>query len=63
MLRRLALAGFALLLIAAPAAAQDDNCPQKDVIFVPTPQEVVDEMLKVANVTGREQPAAGRHTF
>ena len=54
MLRRLALAGFAFLLIAAPAAAQDDNCPQKDVIFVPTPQEVVDEMLKVANVTGRD---------
>jgi len=54
MLRRLALACFALVLIAAPAAAQDDNCPQKDVIFVPTPQEVVDEMLKVANVTGRD---------
>ena len=54
MLRRLALAFFALVLIAAPAAAQDDNCPQKDVIFVPTPQEVVDEMLKVANVTGRD---------
>ncbi len=54
MLRRLALVGFMLALIAAPAAAQDDNCPQKDVIFVPTPQEVVDEMLKVANVTGRD---------
>ena len=54
MLRRVALACFALALIAAPAAAQDDNCPQKNVIFVPTPQEVVDEMLKVANVTGRD---------
>jgi ribosomal protein L11 methylase PrmA len=54
MMRRLALAGFVFLLIAAPAAAQDDNCPQKDVIFVPTPQEVVDEMLKVANVTARD---------
>jgi ribosomal protein L11 methylase PrmA len=54
MLRRLALSFFALVLIAAPAAAQDDNCPQKDVIFVPTPQEVVDEMLKVASVTGRD---------
>lgn len=54
MLRRLALTGFILTLIAFPAAAQDDNCPQKDVIFVPTPQEVVDEMLKVANVSGRD---------
>jgi predicted RNA methylase len=54
MLRRLALSFFVLTLVAAPAAAQDDNCPQKDVIFVPTPQEVVDEMLKVANVTSRD---------
>jgi cyclopropane fatty-acyl-phospholipid synthase-like methyltransferase len=54
MLRRVALACIALALFAAPAAAQDDNCPQKNVIFVPTPQEVVDEMLKVANVTGRD---------
>ena len=54
MLRGLAFACLALVLIAAPAAAQDDNCPQKDVIFVPTPQEVVDEMLKVGNVTGRD---------
>lgn len=54
MLHRLALSFFVLALIAAPAAAQDDNCPQKDVIFVPTPQEVVDEMLKVANVTSRD---------
>ena len=54
MLRRLALMSFALGLLAIPAAAQDDNCPQKDVIFVPTPQEVVDEMLKVANVTARD---------
>lgn len=54
MIRRLALSVFVIALIAAPAAAQDDNCPQKDVIFVPTPQEVVDEMLKVANVTSRD---------
>jgi len=54
MLRRLALTGFILAFIVIPAAAQDDNCPQKDVIFVPTPQEVVDEMLKVANVTSRD---------
>jgi ubiquinone/menaquinone biosynthesis C-methylase UbiE len=54
MIRRLALSLFVLTVIATPAIAQDDNCPQKDVIFVPTPQEVVDEMLKVANVTSRD---------
>jgi len=54
MFRRLAVMSFVLGLLAIPAAAQDDNCPQKDVIFVPTPQEVVDEMLKVANVTARD---------
>lgn len=54
MLRRLALMSLMVGSLAFPAAAQDDNCPQKDVIFVPTPQEVVDEMLKVANVTGRD---------
>ena len=54
MLRRLALMGFMVAFIAVPAAAQDDNCPQKDVIFVPTPQEVVEEMLRVANVTSRD---------
>ena len=54
MLRRLALACFAIVLIASPAAAQNENCPGQDVIFVPTPQEVVDEMLKVANVTGKD---------
>jgi len=50
MTRRVIFACLALALIAAPASAQDDNCPKKDVVFVPTPQEVVDEMLKVANV-------------
>jgi SAM-dependent methyltransferase len=54
MLRRLALMSFMLGFLAIPAAAQDDNCPQKDVIFVPTPQEVVDEMLKLANVTSSD---------
>jgi len=54
MLRRLALTGLMIAFIAIPAGAQDDNCPQKDVIFVPTPQEVVDEMLRLANVTGRD---------
>ena len=36
---------FALAFVAASAAAQ-----QPDVIYVPTPQEVVDEMLKLAKV-------------
>jgi len=54
MIRRLAFCFVLLAFVAAPAAAQDDNCPEKDVIFVPTPQEVVDAMLKVANVTGRD---------
>ena len=35
------------LLAAAPAAAQS-RVP--DVIFVPTPQEVVDDMLRLAGV-------------
>ena len=54
MLRRLAIACLAIVVIASPAAAQSENCPGQDVIFVPTPQEVVDEMLKVANVTSRD---------
>jgi ribosomal protein L11 methylase PrmA len=39
--------------IAAPSAAQQTAAPTRtpDVIFVPTPQEVVDAMLKVAKVT------------
>ena len=45
---------FAVALFASPAAAQSENCPGQDVIFVPTPQEVVDEMLKVAGVTSRD---------
>ena len=52
-------AGLAILLGAgsvsaqtAPAATGEPRRP--DVIFVPTPEEVVDEMLKVANVTGKD---------
>ena len=39
--------------IAAPSVAQQTAAPSRtpDVIFVPTPQEVVDAMLKVAKVT------------
>src|SRR5689334_7489488 len=37
-------------------AVQSPQAPLRtpDVIFVPTPQEVVDAMLKLANVTGRD---------
>ncbi len=43
------LAAFALaIMLAAPLAAQESL--HKDVPYVPTPQEVVDEMLKLANV-------------
>jgi predicted RNA methylase len=46
---------FLALLIAAlaPASAQQTQTPLRtpDVIFVPTPQEVVDAMLKLAKVT------------
>ena len=44
---RTLLAFAAALVLAAPAAAR---AQQPDVIFVPTPYEVVDEMLKLANV-------------
>jgi tRNA G37 N-methylase Trm5 len=37
----------AALVLAAPAAAR---AQQPDVIYVPTPYEVVDEMLRLANV-------------
>jgi SAM-dependent methyltransferase len=48
----LALAVLALGGVAVSAAADDDREP--DVIFVPTPQEVVDEMLKLAKVTKKD---------
>lgn len=41
------LAFAAAIVLAAPAAAR---AQQPDVIFVPTPYEVVDEMLRLANV-------------
>lgn len=46
---------FAFLLVAAlafPVAAQQTSAPTRepDVIFVPTPQQVVDGMLKLAKV-------------
>jgi SAM-dependent methyltransferase len=39
-----------LLLVAVSLIAQTASAPKPDVIFVPTPQDVVDEMLKLAGV-------------
>jgi SAM-dependent methyltransferase len=48
------LAGIALLALApaVPAQQQQDKAPSRgpDVIYVPTPQDVVEEMLRVAGV-------------
>ena len=53
--RKLVLSLAALMIVAAPAAAQEAAnqviLRSPDVIFVPTPQEVVDVMLKIAKVT------------
>jgi SAM-dependent methyltransferase len=38
----------------AVSAADDDKKEEPDVIFVPTPQEVVDAMLKLAKVTKKD---------
>jgi tRNA G37 N-methylase Trm5 len=46
----IALALTALLLAGDRAAAQDKPERRPDVIFVPTPQEVVDRMLELAEV-------------
>jgi len=48
--RRLSLLLALLIAVVAPASAQQPLRPP-DVIFVPTPQEVVDAMLKLAKVT------------
>ena len=51
---RTLIALAAALAIAAPgvslAQAQRQASPTPDVIFVPTPQDVVDDMLRLANV-------------
>jgi len=52
--RRFGAFALAALLVAAPGlAGQQAPAPTRtpDVIFVPTPQEVVDAMLKLAKVT------------
>ena len=48
-------AALAAALLAIPAAAQQaGTLRQPDVIYVPTPQEVVDAMLQMANVTAKD---------
>jgi SAM-dependent methyltransferase len=46
------------IVLAVPAAAQQATTGKPlrdpDVIYVPTPQEVVDAMLTMANVTGKD---------
>jgi protein-L-isoaspartate O-methyltransferase len=47
---------FVAIGLTAPALAQQAQAPLRspDVIFVPTPPEVVDAMLKLANVTSKD---------
>jgi SAM-dependent methyltransferase len=50
----LRVAGSAVLLsflVVAPGASQQAPARQPDVVFVPTPPDVVDAMLKLAKVT------------
>jgi SAM-dependent methyltransferase len=55
-LRSLAVALAIALAAALPAVAQQAAAPQRapDVIFVPTPPDVVDAMLKLAKVTSSD---------
>src|SRR5262245_42534134 len=50
-IRTLAVQFALLIALAVPGAAQTQTLRSPDVIFVPTPQEVVDVMLEVAHVT------------
>src|SRR5262245_57746826 len=49
--RRTVLCLAILAALVAPSSAQQAPLRSPDVIFVPTPQEVVDAMLKLAKVT------------
>ena len=52
---RLAIRTVLLLCVAAPAAAQmPAPVRAPDVMYVPTPQEVVDAMLRLADVTAAD---------
>jgi len=54
--RRQFLAGLSALVISGYTGAQDLTGPTRgpDVIFVPTPEEIVDTMLKMAAVTAKD---------
>lgn len=55
--RRSLLLFLALLLVAAVAAGAQETTVKKkdpDVPFVPTPERVVDEMLRMASVTNKD---------
>ena len=52
--RRQFLAGLGALGIYGYAGAQDQPTRGPDVIFVPTPEEIVDTMLKMAGVTAKD---------
>jgi SAM-dependent methyltransferase len=49
-LTRFFLAVLVVVVLVAPLAAQQKPLRDPDVVFVPTPQEVVDKMLELANV-------------
>src|SRR5262245_28639418 len=49
--RRIVLSLAVLAALVVPSSAQQAPLRSPDVIFVPTPQEVVDAMLKLAKVT------------
>jgi cyclopropane fatty-acyl-phospholipid synthase-like methyltransferase len=49
--RRIVLSLAILAALVLPSSAQQKPLRSPDVIFVPTPQEVVDAMLKLAKVT------------
>ena len=49
-----ALATFVCSNVAVAQPAPKSEPRRPDVIFVPTPEEVVEEMLKVAKVTGKD---------
>ena len=52
----LLLSPIAAAMVATPAVAQQaaTKLREPDVIYVPTPQEVVDAMLVLANVTAKD---------
>lgn len=50
MQRRTFITGGAAILLAASAGAQAPATRRPDVVYVPTPQDVVDDMLRLANV-------------